>query len=83
MLKMTALYVHDHPYENGWTITVNGKKVTAEKSLLTALYLSLWSRVINKITMKFSPDYWKVSLIITGSVLPCWCLYSLFENKRG
>ena len=49
------------PYENGWTITVNGKKVTAEKSLDSLITIPL-EQGENKITMKFSPDYWKYLL---------------------
>lgn len=37
----------------------------------------------NKITMKFSPDYWKVSLIITGFGVALLVLIFLFEYKRG
>ena len=44
---------------------MNGKKVTAEKSLDSLITIPL-EQGENKITMKFSPDYWKVSLIITG-----------------
>lgn len=41
--------------------------MTAEKSLDSLITIPL-EQGENKITMKFSPDYWKVSLIITGSV---------------
>lgn len=70
------------PYENGWTITVNGKKVTAEKSLDSLITIPL-EQGENKITMKFSPDYWKVSLIITGFGVALLVLIFLFEYKRG
>jgi len=33
--------------------------------------------------MKFSPDYWKVSLIITGFGVALLVLIFLFEYKRG
>ena len=70
------------PYENGWTITVNGKKVTAEKSLDSLITIPL-EQGENKITMKFSPDYWKVSLIITGFGVALLVLIFLFESVRA
>ena len=61
---------------------MNGKKVTAEKSLDSLITIPL-EQGENKITMKFAPDYWKVSLIITGFGVALLVLIFLFEYKRG
>lgn len=70
------------PYENGWTVTVNGQKVETEKSLDSMITIPL-SAGENKITMKFSPDYWKISLVITGFGLTVLIIIFLFEFRNG
>lgn len=58
------------PYEQGWTVTVNGKQVKQEKTLESLICIPL-EEGENKITFKFLPDYFVDSLIITsfGAVL--------------
>ncbi|MBQ8966332.1 YfhO family protein [Ruminococcus sp.] len=53
------------PYENGWTITVNGKNVKPEKAVDDALIAIPLEAGENTVKMKFSPNYWRLSLIIS------------------
>lgn len=70
------------PYEDGWTITVNGKTVKPGKSLNSLITIPL-EKGENKIEMHFSPNYWKFSLVITVFGLLVVVLIGLFEYKRG
>ena len=53
------------PYENGWTIEVNGKAVTPEKVVDDSLIAIPLEEGENTVKMKFSPNYWRLSLIIS------------------
>ncbi|WP_295210114.1 YfhO family protein [Ruminococcus sp.] len=70
------------PYENGWTIKVNGKTVTPGKSLDSLITIPL-EQGENVITMKFSPSYWKLSIIISIFGLLVLIVIFLFEYKKG
>lgn len=70
------------PYENGWTIKVNGKKVEPLKSLNSLITIPLEPGE-NKITMKFLPDYFVFSIIITGCGILLLILVFLFEYKKN
>lgn len=70
------------PYENGWTIKVNGKTVTPGKSLDSLITIPL-EQGENVITMKFSPSYWKLSIIISIFGLLVLIVIFLLSTKRA
>ncbi len=53
------------PYENGWNITVNGKTVTPTKAVDDTLIAIPLEKGENVIKMKFSPNYWRLSLVVS------------------
>lgn len=70
------------PYENGWEITVNGKKAEINTALGTLITVGL-EKGENTVTMKFSPDYFKASVVISllGILILAWIF--IFEYKNG
>ena len=70
------------PEENGWTITVNGRKVKPEKTLGSLIAIPL-EKGENKICMSFAPDYWKLSIIITLFGVTVLVIIWMFEYKNG
>lgn len=70
------------PYEEGWYVSVNGKSVTPEKSLNSLITIPLEAGK-NEITMKFSPNYWRFSLVITVFGLLVLIMIFIFEYKKG
>ena len=70
------------PYENGWKIKVNGKTVTPQKSLNSLITIPL-EKGENKITMKFSPSYWKSSVLISICGFMLMLIVFLVEYKNG
>ncbi len=70
------------PYEDGWNITVNGKKIKAEKSLDSLITIPL-EKGENKISMTFSPNYLRVSVIISCFGVIMLVIVFLFEFKGG
>lgn len=70
------------PYEEGWSVTVNGKAVTAGKSLESLITIPL-EKGENVITMKFSPNYWRFSLVITVFGILALIIIFMFEYKKG
>ena len=69
------------PYEEGWTITVNGKEVKHEKVLDSLIAVPL-EQGENKITFKFLPKYYIEGLIITGFGVVLLVLVFLAEVKK-
>lgn len=70
------------PYENGWSINVNGRTVSPEIVLDSLIAIPL-EKGENRISMNFSPNYWRLSIIVTlfgGLML---MLIVLFEYKNG
>lgn len=70
------------PYEEGWSITVNGKKTEPVKTLDSLIAIPL-EEGTNTVSMEFSPNYWKVSLIITIFGLTVLAVTFLFEFRNG
>ena len=70
------------PYEEGWKITVNGKAVKTEKSLNSLITIPL-EKGTNTISMTFSPEYFKVSLVITGFGVVLLIIVFVFEFQNG
>lgn len=70
------------PYEEGWTITVNGKDVKPEKSLESLITIPLEAGE-NSISMKFSPNYFRLAVIISLSGLVILLLIIVIEYKEG
>ncbi|MBO5448189.1 MAG: YfhO family protein [Ruminococcus sp.] len=70
------------PDENGWIIEVNGKKVNPGKALNSLITIPL-EKGENTVKMKFSPNYWRLSLVITFFGCVILLLLILFEYKRG
>ncbi len=70
------------PAEPGWHITVNGKSVNAEKALDSLLVIPL-EEGENKIEMHFSPNYFKLAVIVSVCGLLLLCFVIVFEYKNG
>lgn len=70
------------PVENGWSITVNGKDVQPETALESLIAIPL-EKGENVIRMKFSPNYWRLSIIVTIFGVLMLMLIALFEYRRG
>lgn len=70
------------PYEDGWKIKVNGKTVVPQKSLNSLITIPL-EKGENTITMKFSPNYWKTSVLISICGFMLLIIVFLFEYKNG
>lgn len=70
------------PYENGWSITVNGKSVESTTSLGCLITVPL-EKGKNVVKMKFSPNYFKLSVIlsIVGLLAVVWIF--IYEYKNG
>ena len=69
------------PYEEGWTITVNGKEVKQEKVLESLIAVPL-EKGENTITFKFLPKYYIEALIITGFGVILLVFVFLTEVKK-
>ena len=71
------------PYEEGWNITVNGKAVAPETAVDDTFIAIPLEKGENTVKMKFSPDYWKLSQLISilGAVL--LAVVMLFEVNNG
>ena len=70
------------PYENGWTVKVNGKKVETGVALGSLMTIPL-EQGENVITMEFSPGYLKLAVIISiFGLLILVCIF-VFEYKDG
>ena len=69
------------PYEEGWTIKVNGKEVKQEKALNSLIMIPL-EKGTNEITFKFLPKYYVDALIVTGFGLVLLVLVYLAEVKK-
>jgi uncharacterized membrane protein YfhO len=70
------------PYEEGWTIKVNGETVDPTVTLDSLIAIPLESGE-NTITMKFSPNYWKFSIVITLMGILVFAVIFMFEYKKG
>lgn len=70
------------PYENGWQIKVNGKTVTPGKCIDSLITIPL-EEGENVITMKFSPNYFKLSVVISLVGLFVTVFIFLVEYKKG
>ncbi len=69
------------PYEDGWTIKVNGKEVKQEKVLESLIAVPL-EEGENKITFKFLPKFYVDSLIVTGFGVVLLVFVFLAEVKK-
>lgn len=70
------------PQENGWIVKVNGKEVETSTALDSLITIPL-EKGENVITMEFSPDYFKLAVILSLSGLAALILIFLFEYKNG
>lgn len=70
------------PAENGWVVTVNGKTVETGKALDSMITIPLEVGE-NKITMKFSPDYFIFGILISLFGVLITVIIFLFEYKDG
>ena len=70
------------PYQEGWNITVNGKSIEVDVALGSLITIPLDDGE-NVITMKFSPNYFKLAIIISVfGILLAICIF-IFEYKNG
>ena len=70
------------PYENGWTIKVNGKRVEPDTALGSLMTIPL-ERGENTVTMKFSPNYFKLAVIVSVFGVLILALIFIFEYQNG
>lgn len=70
------------PQENGWIVKVNGKSVKTSTALDSLITIPL-EKGENIVTMEFSPDYLKLSVILSLSGVAAIILIFLFEYKNG
>lgn len=70
------------PYEEGWTIEVDGQKVEAQKSLDCLITIPL-SAGEHTVTMKFFPNYLTQGIICTVCGILALGIVFVFEYKNG
>lgn len=70
------------PYEEGWTVKVDGKTVQPKKSLDSLITVPL-SPGEHTVTMRFWPDYLTQGIIISVCGLFALALIFVFEYKNG
>ncbi|NLZ46891.1 MAG: YfhO family protein [Clostridiales bacterium] len=70
------------PYEPGWTIKVDGKEVTPEKSMDSLITIPLTAGE-HTVTMKFWPNYLTQGIIVSCCGLLALALVFVFEYKNG
>ena len=70
------------PYENGWYAEVNGREVEIEKSLDSLITIPL-EEGENKISLRFSPNYHKLAVIVSICGLIVLLLIIVIEYKEG
>ena len=71
------------PYENGWTITVNGKTVTPKKAVDDTLIAIPLEKGENTVKMKFSPNYWRLSLVVSIFGVIVLAVIAIWETGGG
>ena len=71
------------PYENGWTITVNGETVKPEKVVDDSLIAIPLKKGENTVKMLFSPNYWRLSLVISIFGVIVLAVIALAEINDG
>ncbi len=70
------------PYEEGWSITVNGKDVKPEKAMDTLMTIPLEAGE-NTVVMDFSPNYFRLAIIVSIVGVVILALIILLEYKNG
>lgn len=70
------------PYENGWTVTLNGSTVKPIKALDSMIAIPL-DPGENHIKMVFSPNYYRLAVIVTICGLIVLVLIILIEYSEG
>lgn len=70
------------PYENGWTIKVDGVKVEPQKSLDCMITIPL-TEGEHTVTMKYWPNYLTQAIIFTICGLLALAIVFIFEYKDG
>ena len=71
------------PYEEGWSIEVNGREVTPKKCVDDSLIAIPLEKGENTVKMRFSPSYWRLSRVITIFGLMVLLVIMLLEYKKG
>ncbi len=70
------------PQENGWIVKVNGKEVETSTALNSLITIPL-EKGENIVTMEFSPNYFKLAVILSLSGLAALILIFIFEYRNG
>ncbi len=70
------------PYEEGWSVTVNGRNVKPEKALDSLIAIPLDAGE-NTVAMQFSPNYYTLGIIISICGLLILLLIVFIEYKDG
>ncbi len=70
------------PYEEGWTVKVDGKTVQPIKLLDSLIAVEL-PEGTHTVSMKFFPDYFKLGIIVSICGLLALVLVFMFEYKDG
>ena len=71
------------PYENGWSIEVDGRKVNPIKCLDDSMIAIPLPEGKHTVTMKFWPDYLTQAIIITICGILALAMVFVFEYKDG
>ncbi len=71
------------PFEEGWSIEVNGKAVTPEKCVDDSLIAIPLDKGENVVKMRFSPSYWRLSQVITIFGVLVLLVIMAAEYKNG
>ena len=71
------------PFEEGWSIEVNGKAVTPEKCVDDSLIAIPLDKGENVVKMRFSPAYWRLSQVITIFGVLVLLVIMAAEYKNG
>ena len=70
------------PYEDGWKVTVNGRNVTPSRCVEGLMMIPL-EKGENKVTFKFAPDYFTLSIVITIVGILLVLFIFVVEYKKG
>ncbi|MBP3798969.1 MAG: YfhO family protein [Ruminococcus sp.] len=71
------------PFEEGWSIEVNGKAVTPEKCVDDSLIAIPLDKGENVVKLRFSPSYWRLSQVITIFGVLVLLVIMAAEYKNG
>ena len=69
------------PYDSGWRITLNGKKIVPEV-IADCMYSIPLDEGTNIVEMKYSVKYLALGIVVSVVGLICWSIIFIIEKKR-